>query len=64
MNKCPNIVRYIHEYLDGDISRDHELELKAHLASCEKCQQHMHELSKVTAFNQSASHITAPSGFV
>lgn len=64
MNKCPNIVRYIHEYLDGDISRDHELELKAHLASCEKCQQHMHELSKVTAFIQSASHITAPSGFV
>lgn len=64
MNKCPNIVRYIHEYLDGDISREHELELKAHLANCEKCQQHMHELNKVTAFIQSASHITAPSGFV
>ena len=65
MNKCPeHIVHYMHEYLDGDISREHELELKTHLASCPSCQQHMHELSKVAAFVQSASHISAPSGFV
>lgn len=65
MNMCPDhLVHYMHEYLDGDISQEHELELKAHLSSCMTCQQHMQELSKVAAFVQSASHITAPSGFV
>ncbi|MCZ8536958.1 anti-sigma factor [Paenisporosarcina quisquiliarum] len=65
MNKCPEqIVHYMHEYLDGDISGEHEQELKTHLASCPSCQQHMHELSKVAAFVQSASHISAPNGFV
>ncbi|WP_075619486.1 anti-sigma factor family protein [Paenisporosarcina indica] len=65
MNMCPDhIVHYMHEYLDGDINQEHELELKAHLSSCMTCQQHMHELSKIAAFVQSASHIAAPSGFV
>lgn len=65
MNKCPeHIVHYMHEYLDGDISVEHEQELKTHLINCPSCQQHMHELSKVAAFVQSASHITAPNGFV
>ena len=54
----------MHEHLDGDISREHELELQAHLTSCTACQQHMHELSKVAVFVQSTSHMTAPSGFV
>lgn len=65
MNMCPDhIVHYMHEYLDGDISREHELELKEHLTSCTSCSQHMQELSKVVAFVQSASHITAPQHFV
>jgi anti-sigma factor RsiW len=38
--------------------------LKEHLTNCTFCQQHMHELSKVVAFVQSASHITAPNDFV
>ncbi|MGB2991193.1 MAG: anti-sigma factor [Paenisporosarcina sp.] len=65
MNNCPDhIVHYMHEHLDGDISREHELELQTHLTSCTACQQHMHELSKVAVFVQSTSHMTAPSGFV
>lgn len=65
MKNCPDhIVHYMHEHLDGDISREHELELQEHLTSCTACQQHMHELSKVAVFVQSTSHITAPSGFV
>ena len=65
MNNCPDhIVHYMHEHLDGDISREHELELQEHLTSCTACQQHMHELSKVAVFVQSTSHMTAPSGFV
>ena len=64
MKNCPDhIVHYMHEHLDGDISREHELELQEHLTSCAACQQHMHELSKVAVFVQSTSHITAPSGF-
>ena len=53
----------MHEYLDGEISREHELELKSHLQTCPSCQQHMQELSKVVAFVQSASHIAAPNDF-
>lgn len=50
----------MHEYLDGDISRDHEHELKKHLQACEPCKHHMHELSDTIAFVKSAAHITAP----
>ncbi len=61
MNTCPQqYVDYMHEYLDGDISRDHEHELKKHLQACGPCRQHMHELSDTIAFVKSAAHITAP----
>lgn len=50
----------MHEYLDGDISRDHEHELKKHLQTCEPCRHHMHELSDTIAFVKSAAIITAP----
>lgn len=61
MNVCPErIVHFMHEYLDGEISREHELELKSHLQSCKACQTHMHELSDVVAFVKGAAHIEAP----
>lgn len=61
MTKCSaQFVEYMHEYLDGDISRDHEHELKKHLQACGPCRQHMHELSDTIAFVKSAAHITAP----
>lgn len=64
MSACPqHIVEYMHEYLDGDISREHEQVLKTHLKTCEKCQKHMHELSDTIAFVKSAAHITAPPHF-
>ena len=64
MNTCPEqIVHYMHEYLDGEISREHELELKSHLQSCVDCQAHMHELSDVVAFVKGAAHVEAPSYF-
>lgn len=53
----------MHDYLDGDISREHEQELKKHLQRCSQCQQHMHELSDTIAFIKSATHITAPPSF-
>ncbi len=64
MSTCLNdYVEYMHEYLDGDISREHEQDLKKHLQSCAACQQHMHELSDTIAFIKSATHITAPPSF-
>lgn len=61
MNTCsPNFVDYMHEYLDGDITREHEQELKKHLQMCSDCQQHMHELSDTIAFVKGAAHIMAP----
>ena len=64
MSTCPQyIVDYMHEYLDGDISREHEQLLKKHLQQCSNCQQHMHELSDTIAFVKSAAHVTAPLHF-
>ncbi|MEK4231091.1 zf-HC2 domain-containing protein [Solibacillus sp. FSL H8-0538] len=64
MSTCSSqFVDYMHEYLDGDISREHEQLLKKHLQGCTVCQQHMHELSDTIAFVKSAAHITAPPHF-
>ncbi len=64
MNACPErIVHLMHDYLDGEISREHELELKSHLQSCVDCQAHMHELSDVVAFVKGAAHVEAPNYF-
>ncbi|MBD8038414.1 anti-sigma factor [Solibacillus sp. A46] len=64
MKTCASqFVDYMHEYLDGDISREHEQSLKQHLQTCPDCQQHMHELSDTVAFIKSAAHITAPPSF-
>ncbi|MEG0258404.1 MAG: zf-HC2 domain-containing protein [Lysinibacillus sp.] len=64
MNTCPeHLIEYMHDYLDGDISRDQEQELKQHLQSCADCKQLMNELSETITFIKSASHIEAPPHF-
>lgn len=63
MSMCKErYVEYMHEYLDGDISREHEQELKKHLQQCADCKQHMHELNDAVAFIKSATHVMAPAG--
>lgn len=65
MSTCPeHIVQYMHEYLDGDISREHEQELKAYMRDCKDCQQHMQELTSTIAFVKSAAVIEVPPNFV
>jgi anti-sigma factor RsiW len=62
--KCPaEIVEYMHEYLDEEISAEHEQQLREHLSSCEECRSYFHELKRAIALVQSTSHIQAPSGF-
>ncbi|XXM71597.1 zf-HC2 domain-containing protein [Lysinibacillus sphaericus] len=64
MKTCPEeMIDYMHDYLDGDISSENEQELKHHLQQCEECQNHFHELKKAIAFVQSTSHISAPDDF-
>jgi anti-sigma factor RsiW len=64
MKTCPEeMIDYMHDYLDGDISSENEHELKHHLQQCEECQHHFHELKKAIAFVQSTSHISAPDDF-
>ncbi|WP_342507016.1 anti-sigma factor [Sporosarcina sp. FSL K6-2383] len=65
MNTCPeHIVHYMHAYLDGDISRDEERELKQHLDSCGQCKEMMNGLTESIAFIGSAVQIQAPANFV
>ncbi|WP_064091703.1 anti-sigma factor family protein [Rossellomorea aquimaris] len=64
MKPCPEeIIEYMHDYLDGDLSSDNEKVLKQHVQSCEDCQHHFHELKKAIAFVQSTSHISASDDF-
>lgn len=61
--KCVQYIDFMHDYLDGDITKENETTLKGHLHSCEGCQQHFKELKKAIAFVQSTSHIEAPANF-
>lgn len=61
---CPKeIIEYMHEFLDEEISAEHEKILRHHLQQCKECQSHFHELKKTIALVQSTSHISAPSDF-
>jgi anti-sigma factor RsiW len=65
MNTCPEqIVHYMHAYLDGDISRDEERQLKEHLEACKECKGIMNGLTESIAFMGSATKIKAPDSFV
>ncbi|KAB2330714.1 anti-sigma factor family protein [Bacillus mesophilum] len=62
--KCQEeIVVYMHEYLDDEISAEQEKELREHLQQCPDCQTHFHELKRTIALVQSSSHIQAPADF-
>jgi anti-sigma factor RsiW len=61
--KCVQYIDFMHDYLDGDITKENETTLKEHLQSCESCQQHFKELKKAIALVQSTSHIEAPANF-
>lgn len=65
MNTCrESMIHYMHAYLDGDISRDEERELKEHLAVCPSCKEMMDELQSAVSFLQFAEPVKAPEGFV
>jgi anti-sigma factor RsiW len=63
MGCSKEIVEWMHDYLDHDITKDKELQLKEHLNTCKDCQQHFHELKRTVTLLQSTSHIEAPADF-
>jgi anti-sigma factor RsiW len=60
---CKDIVRLMHNYLDNETTKAEEMQLRAHMATCQDCKQHFHELKRTIAFVQSLSHTKAPEGF-
>lgn len=65
MNTCPEqIIHYMHLYLDGDINREEERELKQHLNSCGQCKEIMNGLTEAITFIGSATPVTAPPSLV
>ncbi|WCK54805.1 zf-HC2 domain-containing protein [Aneurinibacillus sp. Ricciae_BoGa-3] len=60
---CKEAVCLIHLYLDGGMAKNEEERLGRHLAHCEACSQHIHELKKTAAFVRGLSQAKAPEGF-
>lgn len=62
--KCPDqIFEYMHDFLDDEITAEHEKILREHLHSCTDCQEYFRELNKAIALVKSTSHFQAPSDF-
>ncbi|SHN29818.1 anti-sigma factor family protein [Gracilibacillus kekensis] len=48
--KCnKEVIELMHQFLDGDISKEEEQTLRSHLQSCEACQKHFKELKRTVA---------------
>jgi len=61
---CPEeIILYMQESLDSDLSHEKEQVLKDHLQRCPECQKHFQELKRTVAYIKSPSHIRVSSGF-
>ncbi len=63
MNCSKESVGLMHKYLDGDITRQEEEQLRIHLQGCELCQKHFHELKRAVTLVQSTEQVTAPADF-
>jgi anti-sigma factor RsiW len=56
-------IKLMHQYLDGELDKGKEMELFAHIESCEVCKIHFGELTQTISMIQRADSIQAPSGF-
>ncbi|ASN03630.1 zf-HC2 domain-containing protein [Virgibacillus necropolis] len=62
--KCEKeAIMLMHKYLDGDLTKPEEVNLRGHLETCEDCQQHFHELKRTITWVQSAEKLSAPEDF-
>ncbi|AXI07687.1 anti-sigma factor [Oceanobacillus zhaokaii] len=63
MNAHSESIALMHKYLDGDLNKAEEQQLKGHLEGCEDCQAHLRDLKRTIALLQSSEHIEAPPSF-
>lgn len=63
LNCHEDIIEYMHDYLDEDITSEHQEILRNHLQTCSECREYFHEMKKAVALVQSTSHIKAPDDF-
>ncbi|UFT99546.1 anti-sigma factor [Radiobacillus kanasensis] len=56
-------VKLMHKYLDRELSQKEEQDLRAHLQTCERCQEHFHDLKRTVTLLESTSTLQAPTHF-
>lgn len=62
--KCPEeIIEMMHEFLDDELDKEKEIQLRVHLQKCQECTSLFNELKKTVALVQSTSNIQAPDDF-
>ena len=62
--KCPEeVIHYMHELLDEEISPDKEKVLQEHLQSCSDCNSYFKQIKKAVSLLQSSAAIQAPENF-
>lgn len=62
--RCPEvIIDLMHEFLDGELDQEKEIQLREHLHNCPECASLFNELKKTVALIQSTSNIQAPDDF-
>lgn len=63
MNYHEEMIEYMHDYLDEDITPENQEMLRSHLQTCPDCRKYFHELKKTMVLVQSTSHLKAPEHF-
>lgn len=53
----------MHKYLDGDLTKREEANLRVHLEDCDACQRHFHEIKRTITLIQSTEHTSVPADF-
>ncbi|HLS36388.1 MAG TPA: zf-HC2 domain-containing protein [Bacillota bacterium] len=60
---CNEYRQFMHEHLDGQLSREKEKKLREHLETCKSCQTHFQQLNETLTLVQSTPKMNAPDNF-
>lgn len=63
LNCTKQAIYLMHNYLDGDISKEDETRLRHHLEDCSDCQNHFHELTRALTLIKNNDEVEAPPDF-
>jgi len=59
---CKVAALWIHEYLDGELSRDRAEQLQSHMRECPACRAHFDSLARTESFVRAVPAVCAPDG--